>query len=369
MKILITSIGSLVGQNILDALEKRRDKIYIVGINSIASNPRNFRCDKVYHTPEFSDLQKFEDTFLRILQHENPDLIIPSRDEDVISLSRFKEKFPEYADSIPVGKLKITSILFDKLESYQFAKKNQIPFAETFYYSDRQDLESLTSFVNKFDYPLIIKPRAGSGSRGVSYIINDDQLNVAIQTGNFIIQEYLGSKKDFIKYEEKLKTGIPLYFDVPDEKMHVGQVIISPLGKMSKIFCSILELVRGYPVYVEYVYNKEIEEIVKRSAEAIFEMDGYGVLNVQLKKDKKGSWKIFEFNLRFTAATSARYLLGFDEIGILSGFLNPELKLTNDTQSVFTKGKIYRDMVSYLVMDNDVDILEKEKVWERKNKC
>ena len=46
--ILITSVGSLVGHNILESLASRRQEWRIVGVNSLALAANNFRCDAAY---------------------------------------------------------------------------------------------------------------------------------------------------------------------------------------------------------------------------------------------------------------------------------------------------------------------------------
>ena len=77
MRLLIMSVGSLVGQNILDAIENRRNNIFVIGINSVAKNPRNFLCDRTYLTTQISNEEQFESEFIEILKKENPDLILP----------------------------------------------------------------------------------------------------------------------------------------------------------------------------------------------------------------------------------------------------------------------------------------------------
>ena len=62
-KLLILSVGSLLGQVTLDVLDGRRDHLHIVGFNSIANAPSNYRCDEVFLTPETLNpqfLQHFE---------------------------------------------------------------------------------------------------------------------------------------------------------------------------------------------------------------------------------------------------------------------------------------------------------------------
>lgn len=67
MKLLLMSVGSLVGQNILDSVENRHEKLYVIGINSVASNPRNFRCDITYLTTIISNVDQFESELIEII--------------------------------------------------------------------------------------------------------------------------------------------------------------------------------------------------------------------------------------------------------------------------------------------------------------
>ncbi|NHZ84916.1 MAG: hypothetical protein GWP19_03435, partial [Planctomycetia bacterium] len=94
MKLLITSVGSLLGQNILDSIESRRNLINVIGMNTVIENPRNFRCDTVYYVNK-TDSCNFEKDFTTIIEKENPDFILPGRDEDCVFLSDIKSKYPE----------------------------------------------------------------------------------------------------------------------------------------------------------------------------------------------------------------------------------------------------------------------------------
>ena len=49
--LLILSVGSLVGTNILDAVEAFRPDLRVIGINSEAEALNNFRCDRVFLAP------------------------------------------------------------------------------------------------------------------------------------------------------------------------------------------------------------------------------------------------------------------------------------------------------------------------------
>lgn len=92
IRIAITSVGSLVGQNILDSLEGRREGIEVVGVNSVAAAAGNFRCDRAYLAPPASRSGEYLDRLAAVLNEEKPDLVLPGRDDDVLALARLKGK-------------------------------------------------------------------------------------------------------------------------------------------------------------------------------------------------------------------------------------------------------------------------------------
>ncbi len=88
VKILITSAGSLVGYNILDVLEGRRQDLQIIGTNSIEADANIYRCDKAYLVPSTRHNKlDFSHALSEILDIEQPNLIIPGRDDDISVLA------------------------------------------------------------------------------------------------------------------------------------------------------------------------------------------------------------------------------------------------------------------------------------------
>ncbi len=185
MKLLITSVGSLLGQNILDSIESRRNMLNVVGIDASAENPRNFRCDTVYLIHK-SDSPHFETDFNEIIEKEKPDFILPGRDGDSIFLADLKSKYPEkFANKIPFGSSYIPSIMLDKHKSSEFCKKNQLPFADTLFYNNESDKAVLNTFIDKHGFPLVVKPREGFGSHSVYYVLNHEQVNEKLKEESY----------------------------------------------------------------------------------------------------------------------------------------------------------------------------------------
>nr|NQU92565.1 hypothetical protein [Bacteroidota bacterium] len=244
-KILITSVGSLVGQNILDALKSRRENISIIGINSIAESQRIFRCDKVYLVPPTEQSQTFEPAFDAIFQSEQPDLVLAGRDIDVIFLANYKKAHPEIGNRIPGGDTWIAQMMYDKVETFRFAEKNNLSFALTFLYRDSNDLQSLDGFIERQGFPLIVKPRKGCGSLDVFFVNDYDQVNTLISEGGEVLfQEYLCHDKLFEQYNENYRKAIPLFFQIPDTNDFAAQFVISPHGNLLDFITTQHSLIR-----------------------------------------------------------------------------------------------------------------------------
>src|SRR5207248_638867 len=113
-RLLILSAGSLLGQNILDALEHRRRQIEVIGADAQAENGRLFRCDRAYLVPPIEEETAFEKRLLEVIALEEPDLIIPGRDHDVLFLSQFRSRQPQWASRIPCGTYEAARIMQDK---------------------------------------------------------------------------------------------------------------------------------------------------------------------------------------------------------------------------------------------------------------
>jgi carbamoyl-phosphate synthase large subunit len=365
MKLLITSVGSLLGQNILDSIESRRYAIEVIGIDASAENPRNYRCDTVYLVPK-TDNETFLEEFTRIINKENPDFILPGRDGDSIFLSDLKSQSPEeYKFKIPFGSSFIPRMMIDKYKTHLFCKAHQLTFADTLLYSKDNDLSDLTQFINKHSYPLLVKPRNGFGSHGVYYIFELEQILELAKDGEILIQEYLGKPEDISIYKDEFKKGIPLFFQVPENEQYAAQTIISPNGKVGEIFFTKNSMVHGRAEYSRQIFNREVVQLVYKFSKVFYDYGWYGPVNFQLKPDKNGQWKVFELNSRLTGTSSGRTLLGYDEFGILSNMFVPELKIPDLTKTDKVKGQVYKYLQDNLLLDEDVNRLNKDKVWKK----
>lgn len=142
-----------------------------------------------------------------------------------------------------------------------------------------------------------------------------------------IIQDYIGNPSILHKKVNQLQNGIPMFFSIPENQQYAIQTIIKPDGSWLNPFCSVNKMIMGKCEESEIVIDENLEFIGNAFSKAFSNRGWRGSLNVQLKPDDQSKFHAFEFNGRVSGSTSARYLMGFDEVGILiSAFCNQQIK-------------------------------------------
>jgi len=364
MNILVTSIRSLLGQNILDALESRRNTIKLIGADNSAQNPRAFRSDVLYWVPTTDEKGDFFKNLTEIIEQENPDLILAGRDHDAVVLSEYKELKPEHSRIIPCGCSKAAILMQDKYLSYSFSVRNNLSFADTL--ESQNEMDDVVQFCERNGFPVIAKQKFGYGSLEV-YILNSiEECKVILSEGEFVIQEYLDPDDKISHCIQSYKKATPLFFHIPEDKQYAAQVIIGPNGELSEVFASVNRMVLGRCEHSEYIEDEALTELAINCAEKFYRSGWYGFLNIQCKPDKNKVWKIHEFNPRMSGSTSARCKMGFDEIGILCSMFRPELKFPNLSTGTKPLGAVARTLTDdiYVPFSVSKEFLD-NKVWKK----
>ncbi|RDZ38994.1 MULTISPECIES: carboxylate--amine ligase [Haloferax] len=192
MKILVTDGRSLASLAMIRSLGQQGHTVHCG--ESFKQNLSSYSkyVDKklIYPDPEDSP-EEFVEYLLAACEQEEYDLVIPVRDEATIQLSKNKEEFrdvstvyiPEYDTLLP---------LMDKGETVKIAQEANVPTPETWFpeFTPREEIRSTV------DYPVLVRPRRSSGSRGIKYVTNKREFDTAFDhvERNFgvpIVQEYV----------------------------------------------------------------------------------------------------------------------------------------------------------------------------------
>lgn len=309
--VLITSVGSLVGHTLLQTLAGRRDHLRLVGLNSRADEPSNFDCDVVWLTPETADGPLHLARLSQVMRKESVDLVIPSRDEDVVALANLRAREPELAPRLLVGSVGAAQAMDSKLASASFAAKNALPFAPTVASDAPDSRELVRALVVRYGFPLIAKPAHGNGSRGVLVLLNQDQLDRMLSRPAYVIQPMLDAPA---KLGLDVADGIPLFWGVPEERLFAVRGLVGIDGKLGRNFGYVMTMVMGRAERMARVDDPLLDTIGLRFGQALSKLGWRGPYNVQCKRDTSAELIPIEINGRFGGGTAGRRELGYDEL-------------------------------------------------------
>ncbi len=359
IRIAVSSVGSLVGQNILDSLQGRRQRIEVVGINSEAAAASNFRCDRAYLAPPAASGNVYLERLASVLRDERPDLVLPGRDDDVPALAQLKEAQPQQSSCLPVGPLHLALILGDKWASREFARAHDLPYVDS---APADDAAAVGRLLASHGYPLIAKPRQGNGSRGIRIVFDDRQRQAIAALPGYLLQPYLEPEAALMSWRDLARDGTPL-FHAPTLQQIACQAIIGPDRRMRGLLCTVVELVMGRLEPTWRLDDPGVAEVARRYAEALAAEGWVGALNLQGRRDGDGIFNVFELNGRLTGGTTARLHLGLDEVALLvEAFAGCRLppRPAIDSDSIVTKS------LSEFVMERgEIARLQADGCWRR----
>jgi len=358
-RIAVTSVGSLVGQNILDSLEGRRTTIEMVGINSTAAAAGNFRCDRAYLAPPAARQGEYLERLAAIFFEERPHLVLPGRDDDVLALAQLKEMQPQLGSSLATGPHRVALVLGDKWASHEFARARSLPYVDSALATDLPAVERLRAV---WGYPLIAKPRIGNGSRGVRIVFDEMQLAAVARLPGYLLQAYLEPEAELMDWRDLTTDGTPL-FHAPMLQQIACQAVIGPDRGVRGLVCTNVELMMGRLERAFCLDDPGVADVARRYAEALAGEGWVGALNLQGRRDRSGAFHVYELNGRYTGGTTARTHLGFDEVGILvEAFTGHALV---PWPSVGSHGIVTASMSNFPMSSADIERLEEEGRWQR----
>ncbi|MBP1776537.1 MAG: hypothetical protein H6Q86_2547 [candidate division NC10 bacterium] len=362
--ILITSVGSLVGHNILESLASRRQEWRVVGVNSLALAANNFRCDAAYLVPETGQEEAYLSRVRDILRIEHPAVVLAGRDLDLAPLSLLKAE-PEFASTLflspPAAAVQAVN---DKYRTWLFARDHGLPFAATAF--DRAELNEL---IAQKGFPLICKRRLGNASRGVFIVRNAAEVDAALADGTFVFQEFLCPPADLHAILPDFRFGVPLFFGIVEEDHYSSMGLVGAEGELFAFFASLHVLEAGKDISVQPIHEPALERLTADYARELSSLGYIGPLNFNCKKIGTDRFVPYELNGRFGGATAARASLGHPDVEYaLAYFLDgwrPETGRKSTPDQTAPRRIVQRLPNTYLLDINETERLAATGVWRR----
>ena len=293
--VLITATGAIVAQGILKSLRLANSSsgkvvYHLIGADASPLAAGLYRCDEGLIVPPATS-PEYVDRICDICISKELDAIFVGSDDELLVLADAKKRIEsESGARVIAGDLMALEIARDKWKTFEFCKTNGISCPDTVLPHDAEN------FIKDHDYPIIVKPTAGYGSREIYVARNSDDVYhgiAAIEAAGWqpILQRYVPG--------EEFTSGITV-----DEKRSyvMSAITMQKTVKHGQTYKAIID---------DY-------ESVRKSAENVaLKMGAAGPANVQARLDSDGKPILIEVNPRFSASCPMRSIAGVNEPDIV----------------------------------------------------
>lgn len=290
-KIIMFTGGGGAGNEAIFRLLSYRYELYFVD-SDISNIDPTIPLNNKRQIPPAND-KNFLKVLKNICSDLEVDLLIPGVDEELLLIADSKDGWGKTQIMLPQASY--VKVMLDKLKMIRALEENHILAPKT---------ESLNHDIQNFDFPCIIKPREGRGSRGVFSVNNKEEVeSFQRKIGNSIESYVLQSK----------------YFG--DE--YTVQMIADSHGEL---ICSVpvkLSLKKGITIKAKVNNNALVVEACKLIHEKI---PCCGTYNIQLILTDDGLVYPFEINPRISTTFCLVLASGVDPIDI---FFNGRINLSS----------------------------------------
>ena len=277
----VSSIGGYLAQNVARCIREEFPSAYIIGSDLHAFHSGKLFVDQLLHS-QMADSETFIDRLASQISEFKPDFYFPLNELELTALSSLTvtELDNLFGNTRVVWSgPKILNLFLNKVSTTKYLSSININ-TPTIYNFPLDD---------SIEFPLIIKPAEGSGSKGIYLCANIMEVNAALVfTDNPIIQQYIPG---------------------PETEYTVGVFARNGSNTKTAIFRRTLSA-GGGTGWCQNVYNEEIHHICEIiSRETLLN----GSINVQLRKHGT-EFYVFEINPRFSSTVYIRSIIGFREV-------------------------------------------------------
>jgi carbamoyl-phosphate synthase large subunit len=281
--ILVTSIGAAGSQGLIKSLDRKQFRI--IGCDCNELNGYDNSVDMFYKIPSPSDSSYFNE-ILKLVEKEQVNLVIPIMDAELICVLKNKNKFKKDV-RVLASSIELINIFQDKQETHKFMVTHKLNVPKLYSYE-------------KYAFPLIAKPRVGTGSRGILIMRNKHDTD-------FFLTDADVKSLFFQEYVEGVEISIDCFCDIASNPVAIVAReridIRSGLCKKTQTFQDkvLIEEVRSFLSKIKMV----------------------GPCNIQAIKSKVDSkYYFFEVNCRFGGTYIASVHAGLDINQYILDFIN-----------------------------------------------
>lgn len=298
-RLLLTNAGNAPGNNLARSLRAGAEPVFIVGCNDDQFALKKSDADRNYLIPP-ADHPEWGEVLRWIMKTDRLDLIIPTVDPDVDSLSRARKHLSEY---LFLPSASVLEVCRDKYRLIALLRRNGVDAPASYPVKDLKHITKIFQELNG-SRPLWCRVRSGAGALGALPVQTPEQARSWIQywkemrgiaVNAFVLSEYLPGR-DF-GCQSLWKEGDLVLIKTYERLSYLG------MGSQPAQVSSVAALAKT-------VFESKVVDTCVRAIK-LLDARASGVFSVDLKEDVRGTPCITEIGVgRFSSATNIFDLVG-----------------------------------------------------------
>ncbi len=284
-RVLVTGVGSNVGQGVAKALRAAFPGAFLLGTDCAPLSAGFFALDEGRVLPS-ADGPGYVAALKEVCLTAGIELVLVASHGEVLAVARARADLEASTSArVVVSAPEAVERCIDKYATVECLRAAGCAFPQS---TVDTRPEALTGFLSMVGLPVVVKPRRGQGSKRVSVVSSAAQVREACDsTPDPIVQEHLGST---------------------DEEYTVA-VLADRDGRVASATAMRRTLSGGTTVVAE---TGSFPEIVAEAARVAVALGVIGPVNVQMRLTSRGP-VTFEVNPRFSGTTGMRALAGWND--------------------------------------------------------
>ena len=344
IKVLVTGSGGAgtLGREIIKSFMIFPNNYEIIATNSNSIDLSLNNEVKTRQIPNSSSSDYIEN-LLKICKEEKIQVIAPGSEPETELISRNSKILFEENIVALTNRYELVKLCNDKLSLSKFLVSKGIKSPQIF------SIEEISeqSFSN---YPLLIKPTIGSGSRNVFVAQNYEEASfftkyLIKQNIQPLIQEYISGVDNEFSIGVLYCQGGKLTTSIAMRRSFSSGLSTRSVIKTNQNEC--LTISSG----ISQGFFGNFTDIRKKSEYIASVLNSDGPINIQCRI-KNDELYVFEINPRFSGTTSARALVGCNEPDILTKF-----RIYGDIpkNTTYKHGYVMKDFLEKFVPENNIN--------------
>lgn len=284
--VVVTGVGAIIGQGIVKSLRQCVGSVRVVGVDRESDCLGPHLCDAFHAKPACDESSlEYMEFWRHLISDKSIDLVLPGLEVDLFFVNTHRETLGDLGATLGLNAAELIELARDKWQfGQEITKAGLIPIPTVF----SRDWDECVEILGP--PPLLLKPREGSGSRGIVRIYDERDLQYwSKKSGdNFMVQKIVGD------VNEEYTAGA---FGLGAGKT------LPPIVFRRRLSAA------GNTQYAEVVTDKSISEAIEKLS-AYFKP--VGPTNYQFRKEGNLAY-LLEINPRFSSSSSLRAAFGYNE--------------------------------------------------------